>query len=121
MLDPLALALMLAVGVGAVLVSGLVTDSLSERGINVPSILIITTIALILAQIPAVNRLQGALLLGMFSVYIFLAVIGSQCDLAALGRVGGLGVTMVVFVTVVVVVHGVITFGLGYESMKLRK
>ena len=112
-LDPLSLALMLAAGVGALLVSNLVVDSLHERGIRIPSILIITTIALILAQIPAVNRLKGARLLGMFSVYIFLAVIGSQCDLLALGRVGGLGVTMVVFVTVVVAVHGVIVFGLG--------
>ncbi len=112
-LDPLALALMLAAGAGALLVSNLVVDSLSERGIQVPSILIITTIALILAQIPAVGRLKGARLLGMFSVYVFLAVIGSQCDLWALGRVGGLAVTMVAFVTVVVAVHGVITFGAG--------
>ncbi len=112
-LDPLALALMLAAGVGALLVSNLVADSLSERGIQVPSILIITTIALILAQIPAVSRLKGARLLGMFSVYVFLAVIGSQCYLMALSRFGGLAVTMVAFVTVVVAVHGVITFGLG--------
>lgn len=112
-LDPLTLALMLAAGVGALLVSNLVTDSLGERGMKVPSILIITTIALILAQIPAVNRLHGARLLGIFSVYIFLAVIGSQCDLVALGRAGGLGLTMVVFVAVVVAVHGVITFGFG--------
>lgn len=71
-LDPLTLALMLAAGVGALLVSNLVADFLRERGIKIPSILIITTIALILAQIPAVNRLKGARLLGMFSVYIFL-------------------------------------------------
>lgn len=112
-LDPLTLSLMLALGVGALLVSNLVTEALSEREIKIPSILIITTIALILAQIPAVSRLKGARLLGMFSVYVFLAVIGSQCDLLALGRVGGLAVTMMAFVTVVVAVHGAITFGAG--------
>lgn len=112
-LDPLTLALMLAIGVGALLVSNLVADSLEQREIKVPPIVIITTIALILAQIPAVSRLAGARLLGMFAVYVFLAVIGSQCDLLALGRFGGLAVTMLAFVAVVVAVHGAITFGAG--------
>ena len=112
-LNPRSLALMLAVGLAALLLSDLVEEIFRTRGWQAPSIIFVTTIALVLAQVPAVNRLPGSRLLGMFAVYLFLAVIGSQCDLVALGRASSLGVTMVLFVAVVVFVHGVITFGMG--------
>ena len=72
-----------------------------------------TTIALVLAQVPAIQRLAGARLLGMFSILVFLAVIGALCDFAALLSIGELGVTLSVFVTVVVLVHGLIVFGVA--------
>jgi uncharacterized membrane protein len=73
--------------------------------------LILTAFALALAQVPAVARLRGTNLLGMFAVYLFLAVIGAYCDVAAVGELGRLGGTLLLFVSVCLVVHGVITFG----------
>ena len=75
------------------------------------SVLILTTIALVLAQIPAVARLQGTRLLGMFAVYLFLAVIGAFCDLVRLAEMGGTGFLLLGFAATLVVVHGVVTFG----------
>jgi uncharacterized membrane protein len=85
---------------------------LSARlGWNVPMILVLTTLALALAQAPAVKRLVGARLLGMFGVYLFLAVIGALCDLAALRETGSVGWSIFLFVCVVLLVHGLVVFG----------
>ena len=110
---PMDLGIILALGAAALWLSDHAADALATRGFPIPSVLILTTIALILAQIPAVGRLPGARLLGMFAVYVFLAVIGAICDIAAVGEIGPLGVRLLVFVLIVVVVHGVISFSLG--------
>ena len=44
---------------------------------------------------------------------VFLAVIGAICDVSAVGNIGPLGVRLLLFVSIVVVVHGLITFALG--------
>lgn len=110
-MHPLDLGLMLALGLGAVWISNEAADWLAGQGVELPSILIITALALVLAQIPAIARLSGTRLLGMFSVYLFLAVIGAFCDLAALGTLGQLGITLLLLALIVVAVHGGITFG----------
>ncbi len=110
---PIDVGVLLAAGSAAIWLADLLADWLSGRGVNVPSVLILTTFALVLAQIPAVNRLRGTRVLGMFSVYLFLAVIGAYCDVAALSGIGRLGATLLVFVMVVVFIHGVITFVLA--------
>lgn len=110
---PLDLALILAVGATALWLSDHLAAYLAKRELPVPSILILTTVALILGQIPAVARLRGSRLMGMFAVYLFLATIGAFCDFAALGEIRELGTTLLIFVTVVVAIHGVITFGMG--------
>ena len=80
---------------------------------QIPTILWLTTIALILAQVPLVNRLKGHKLLGLLGVYLFLAVIGAYCDVPALMKDGKLAVILMVFVTILVTIHGLITFGIG--------
>ncbi|MHC5111317.1 MAG: DUF819 family protein [Planctomycetota bacterium] len=111
--NPTGLGLLAAAGLAALLVSdGLAAWSRSV-GVNVPSIIYLTTIALILAQVPAVTRMRGARLLGMFSVYLFLAVIGALCDVVAVSGLGNLGLTMLLFTAVVVAVHGIMTIGIG--------
>ena len=107
---PLDLGLMLALGFGALWVSNTATAWLADLGVTVPSIIILTVVALVLAQIPLVARLRGARVLGMFSVYLFLAVIGAFCDLTALGELGQLGITLLVFALIIVGVHGLIIF-----------
>ena len=110
-LDPAKLALVLALGIGAHGLSNLAAGALAGVGVAVPPILILTTLALVLAQVPAVSRLAGARVLGMVGVYLFLAVIGAFCDVEALARLGRLGFVLLAFATVTVLVHGVVIFG----------
>lgn len=109
-LHPIDVSLMLGLGIIALWVSQVVADMYE----GVPMILVLTVVALVLAQIPAVARLRGAKVLGMFTVYIFLAVIGAFCDITAMGGLGQLGVTLLVFACTVVSVHAVITLGAAW-------
>ncbi len=110
---PIDLGLLVAVGAGAIWLSDQLEAALEGTAFPVSSVLILTTMALAMAQIPAVHRLRGARLLGMFAVYLFLAVIGAFCDLAALQGIGQLGVTLLAIVAVTVAIHGVIVFLAG--------
>ena len=109
-LDPMHLGWLLALGAGTLFVSDMLAEVLGSWGYPVPSILILTTIALLLAQWPVVQRLSGAKLLGLFSIYLFLAVIGAFCELGALGQIGELAIVIAVFTTTIVVVHGLLIF-----------
>lgn len=111
---PSDLALLIALGAGAVWISDLLAEICSTAlTVNLPSILILTTLALVLAQVPAVQRLRGARMSGWLAVMVFLAVIGALCDVGALRAIGPLAATLVLFVSVVVTVHGLIVFGVG--------
>ncbi|CAN5701712.1 DUF819 family protein [soil metagenome] len=112
-LDPRSLALVLALGVGAMWLSELTSALLRGAGVNLPSILVITTVALALAQVRVVSRLGGSRVLGMCGVYLFLTVIGAFCDVQALGRLGTLGLALLAFAGITVVVHGAILFGVA--------
>ena len=113
---PVSLAgvsLLLALALGSLSLSQRMSAWTAESGAQVPAMLILTTVALLAAHIPAVQRLGGARMLGVFGSYLFLAVIGAGCDfgaLAGLGRVGGL---LVLFVALVLLIHGLIQFGVG--------
>jgi len=48
---------------------------------NLPSILILTSIALLVAQLPFVQRWQGAQELGTFAFYLFFAAVGAMMDI----------------------------------------
>ena len=80
---------------------------------SIPVVLIQTTLALGLAQIPAINQLAGSRMLGLLCVYLFLAVIGAYCDIPALVHDGKLAFTLLGIITVLVVIHGSIIFGIG--------
>ncbi|MFV1987268.1 MAG: DUF819 domain-containing protein [Gemmatimonadota bacterium] len=113
-LHPVDLALVLAIGFGVLWTSNVLAAWLGGLGVDFPAIIILTIIALVLAQIPAVSVLAGSRTLGLFGVYLFLAVIGAFCDVGALAEIGGLGVTLLVFTLVLVIVHGTITFGAAW-------
>jgi len=112
-LSPLGLAVLLGMTAGALWFSELGAAWLATMGVAVPSILILTTLALVLAQLPIARNLTGGRLVGMFFVYLFLAVIGAYCDLGAVREIGELGLVLFGFVTVLVLVHGLLTFGAG--------
>ena len=112
-LHPLDLGLILGLGLGALWVSEWAAGALAEAGMAVPGILILTVVALVIAQFPIAARLKGARLLGMVGVYLFLAVVGAFCDVVALQRLGSLGMTLLAFTSIAVAVHGLVVFGVA--------
>lgn len=107
---PLDIGAVLALGLGAVWLS----EQIASMFPSIPSALFLTGIALLLAQIPGVSRLPGLRAMGMIAVYLFLCVIGAHCDLGAMSGLGELGVTLLVFTTVTVLVHGLLVYGLAW-------
>ena len=106
-LGPKSLSLMLVLGALTLLVSNEISHVLDEWGVNFPSILILTTIALILAQFKTIQSVPGAKLLGMFSIYLFLAVVGVFCEIGALMDVGAHAFDIFLFTTMIVLIHGI--------------
>ncbi|REG83110.1 DUF819 family protein [Algoriphagus antarcticus] len=80
---------------------------------QIPEILTLTTLALILAQIPFIKKLSGTHTIGFFLILLFLATIGTLCDLNTLSGLGDLAGTLILFVTILVLIHGLVIFGVG--------
>lgn len=80
---------------------------------QIPSILTITTIGIILAQLPVFRKLKMARNLGLYLVYLFLVVIGAFCELEAIGQLGDVGVTLMLFFGLTIVIHGTIMLTVG--------
>lgn len=112
--DPRTIAAVIALGVGALWASETLSRVLSTEGLPVPTILIITTLALILAQVPAIHVLRGVRAIGMYAVYLFLAVIGAFCDVRAMAGLGRLGLILLAFAAITVSLHGLIVFGTAW-------
>lgn len=108
-MTPTDLALLIGLGVLSLFVAGQISIAVPA----IPKILTLTTFALVLAQWPPIQKLRGVRVLGIFCIYLFLAVIGAYCDIAALLKDGQLALTMLVFVSVLVAVHALIQFGVG--------
>ena len=115
---PQDIALVLSLGLGALWISNLLAEWMESFGFAVPSIILVTVLALAIAQTPLAARLRGAQALGMFAVYIFLCVVGAFCDVTALRGLGSLGVSLMIFASITVLVHGLIIFGAA-RVMKL--
>ena len=107
--DVFGLSILLGLGSATLFVSQLCSRYVPA----IPSILILTTIALALAQVPAVHKLRGAKTLGYFAVLLFLAVVGAYCDLGALIANGSVAILLLEWVTIIVAIHGVLLFLLG--------
>jgi len=107
-----ALAVQAGLGAAALWVSDLASAWLAATvHLPVPSILILTTLALLLAQVPAIQRLPGTHVIGWTAVLFFLAAIGALCDLGALVRLGTLAPDLVALVGTTVLIHGLVVFG----------
>ena len=96
-------------GLGAYYVS----DELKKYVPQVPSIITISTIGILLAQATFVSKLKGSHNLGLYLVFLFLAVIGAYCELAAVIDLKDLGLTLLLFAGFSVVFHGVIIILVG--------
>jgi uncharacterized membrane protein len=96
-------------------VTAFIVSQLLQRLIpQIPMILWLTTIALIIAQLSFIKKISGHKTLGMFAMYLFLAVVGTHCDIGALLKDGLLALQLMVLVTTIVIIHGIIIFTVGY-------
>lgn len=112
--SPFDVSLLMGLGAACVWLSRALEHWIdATTGVGIPSIIILTTIALALAQWGPIHRLEGTRVMGWLAVMLFLAVIGALCNLSALRAIGALGQRLALFVSVIVAVHGVIVFGVG--------
>lgn len=104
-------AVLLALGCAGVWGSGVLHDWLDRTWqVRVPTVLLLTTLALVLAQSRLIQRLRGIRVLGWLSVMVFLATIGTLCDVGSVRQLGPLGVRLIGFVGVLLAVHGSVVF-----------
>ena len=108
---PSDIAALLLLAFGVIWASGLLkTHVVDEFASGVPEILIVTTLALLLGQIPAVKRLDGAWNLGNLAFYLFFAAIGALINVV---NAIVLSPILFVFVLIVIVLHMLVTYGGG--------
>jgi uncharacterized membrane protein len=103
------ISLLLALGFGTLFISSLISNYFPK----IPAILVLTTIALVLAQIPFIQKLRGGKMMGMLLIMLFLAVIGAFCDIQALVHSGEAAGILLLWVTAIVLIHGIIIFTIG--------
>ena len=75
---------------------------------KIPSILILSTFGIGLAQTKFVKKLNGSHNLGLYMVYLFLAVIGAYCEFDAVYQLKDIGVVLLLFTSVAVLFHGLV-------------
>ncbi|WP_445382173.1 DUF819 family protein [Robiginitalea sp. IMCC43444] len=110
-----SLSFWIALSGGGLLLASWLTELLETAlGLRIPFMITLTTLAILLAQIPALHRLKGNMFLGSWAIYLFLAVVGAFCDIGALASAGQLAVLLLLFVLITVLVHGLIVFGFSY-------
>jgi uncharacterized membrane protein len=77
---------------------------------SLPTILIVTTLALIFAQLAFVKRLQGAFELGNFSFYLFFCAVGAMIDVEMAIILSPI---LFIYVMIMMAVHFVSVYGVG--------
>ena len=108
-IDSKSLAWLIFLGIGAYYIS----DIISENFIKIPSILILTTIGILLAQTKFISKIKGSKTLGLYLVYLFLAVIGAYCELSAVSQLQEVGATLLIFTSLAVLIHGLVFIFIG--------
>lgn len=103
------ISLLLALGFGGMFISSVVTKYIPQ----IPTILVLTTLALVFAQIPFIQKLKGGKLMGMLLVMIFLAVIGAFCDITALLQSSEVAGNLLLWDFLIILIHGLLIFGIG--------
>lgn len=94
------------------------SELISQVFPSIPSILTLSTIGILLAQSKFVASLQGSHTLGLYLVYIFLAVIGAYCEISAVLELQEVGISLLLFASCAVVLHGLILVLLGSVTFR---
>ena len=90
-----------------------VSDIFTSYVIDIPSILILTTIGIIMAQSKFISNIKGSQELGLYLVYIFLAVIGAYCEIGAVSQLQEIGLLLLIFTICSVLIHGILFIIIG--------
>ena len=99
------------VGLTAVTVGTMwVSEVLAALVPSLPRIIWLTTVVLVLAQVPIIRRLSGGVVLGNFLVLLFLASNGAK---SVVSRIVEVGPAIFYFAAGTVAIHGLIIFGIG--------
>ncbi|MFH1765222.1 MAG: DUF819 family protein [Gemmatimonadota bacterium] len=99
-------AALVVVAVGAVWGAGFLAGVVPI----VPEVLWLTTLVLLMAQIPAVKSLPGGALFGNYLILLFLASNGARSVVANLVAMGP---PVFYYAIITVAIHGVVIFGIG--------
>lgn len=95
------------------LVAFLFADWVHQIFPDIPSIITLSTLGIALAQTGFISKLKGGHALGLYLVYLFLAVIGAFCEISSVVALGEIGVTLFFFTLVAVLIHGIVIIVLG--------
>ena len=87
-----------------------VSEVLAALVPSLPRIIWLTTVVLVLAQVPIIRRLSGGVVLGNFLVLLFLASNGAK---SVVSRIVEVGPAIFYFAAGTVAIHGLIIFGIG--------
>ena len=86
------------------------TELVSKVLPQLPTVLIVTTLALVLAQFGFVKKLHGAQELGNISFYVFFAAVGAMMNIQ---KAVILSPILFVYLVIIIIVHFSIAYGVG--------
>ena len=117
-MDLVSFASLIFLGISAFYIS----EILAKKFTSIPSILILSTIGILLAQNNFVSKLKGSHNLGLYLVHLFLAVIGAYCEISAVYELKEIGITLFLFTSASVLIHGLLIIifgGLFYRDWQM--
>ena len=117
-MDLVSLASLIFLGISSFYIS----EILAKKFNSIPSILILSTIGILLAQTNFISKLRGSHNLGLYLVHLFLAVIGAYCEISAVYELKEIGITLFLFTSVSVLIHGILIIifgGLFYRDWQM--
>lgn len=110
-LEPMSIATLFFLAVGVIALSGWIKAAFIDSfAPAIPAILVVTTIALILAQFGPVRRLKGAWEVGDLAFYVFFAAVGAMINFY---QAVVLSPILFMYVVIVMTVHFVVLYGGG--------
>ena len=76
-----------------------------------PEVLWITTLAFVIAQIPVIKKLRGAMVGAYFTMHIFFLALGASSIVSEVFKIGA---PIFLFMILIILVHMLVAYGLGW-------
>jgi uncharacterized membrane protein len=101
------LAVLTALPLGALWITGYLTSAFPR----VPEVIWLTSIALILAQLPFTRKLKGAAVLAYFALHLFFIVIGTASNISEVAKAGP---AIALYMILIMLIHALVVYGGGW-------